>query len=56
VEGSAAVARGFLPRPVLRERAGVRVMSSVERLQTDEITLILTFSRSAGRRDKRGAL
>jgi hypothetical protein len=33
-------------------RAGVRVMANVERLPTKPITLILTFSRTTGRRDR----
>jgi hypothetical protein len=42
---------GTLPLPVLRERAGVRVMANVKVLDV-RITLILTFSRSTGRRDQ----
>jgi hypothetical protein len=41
-----------LPLPVLRERAGVRVMANVDYRSTFEITLILTFSRRTGRRDR----
>ena len=40
------------PLPVLRERAGVRVISNVERLSELEITLTLTLSRSTGRGDQ----
>jgi len=44
IAGNVATTRGsvtptridFPPRPVLRERAGVRVMANVERLSTDE--------------------
>jgi general secretion pathway protein I len=38
-----------LPLPVLRERAGVRVISYFERHSTLEITLTPTLSRSTGR-------
>jgi hypothetical protein len=45
--------RTFLPLPVLRERAGVRVISNVERIWCSKITLILAFSRNTGRRDQK---
>jgi hypothetical protein len=41
------------PRPVIRERVGVRVIWSDERFLRFKITLILTFSRITGRRDRR---
>jgi hypothetical protein len=41
-----------LPRPVLRERAGVRVISNVESQSSLEITLTLTLSRRTGRGDR----
>src|SRR5206468_2676171 len=42
--------RALPPLPVLRERAGVRVISNVERLSKFQITL--TLSRSTGRGDQ----
>jgi hypothetical protein len=42
----------FPPLPVLRERVGVRVISSVGSDFSLEIALTLTLSRSTGRGDQ----
>ena len=53
-QGYRMCAKGVrLPRPVIRERAGVRVISNVERLSALEITLPSTFSRSTERGSQR---
>jgi general secretion pathway protein I len=44
--------RDSLPLPVVRERAGVRVISKVEGCSTFQITLTPTLSRSTGRGGK----
>lgn len=43
----------LLPRPVLREQAGVRVIWNVESRPTVEITLTLALPRGTGRGDQR---